>query len=217
MNGPLPELVFVGGATLQLYLDEATAEAPRVTDDVDCVIEAATTGDFYRFEARLREMGFSNCMDSGAPICRWWVGDVKVDFMPMDGAALGFTNHRYRPGLSRTVNKTLPSGRMVRVFSPADFIAIKMEAHADRGGDDLRLSQDFEDVVVLLGSPGVHDVFMVELPEDVRRFLSSAFSTVIRDPRFDEAISATLEARRRSPEKVQRTKALIMALAGESL
>jgi hypothetical protein len=142
------------------------------------------------------------------------VGDVKVDFMPMDGAVLGFTNPWYRQGLSRTVNKTLPSGHMVRVFSPADFIAIKMAAHEDRGGPDLRLSQDFEDVVVLLGSPEVRDGFTVEMADDIRVFLSSAFSKVVGDPRFDEAVSANLEARRRSPERVQRTKNLIMALVG---
>jgi hypothetical protein len=42
----LPEPVFVGGATLNLYLGETAFEEPRVTEDVDCVIEAATNLEY---------------------------------------------------------------------------------------------------------------------------------------------------------------------------
>jgi hypothetical protein len=215
LDAILPELVFVGGATLNLYLGEDAFEEPRVTDDVDCVIEAATTLEYYRFEARLRDMGFRNCTDSGDPICRWWVGDVKVDFMPLDAEALGFTNFWYRPGMARTIQRTLPSGRTIRLFSAADLVAIKMTAHADldRNGSDLRLNQDFEDVVVLLGSSEFCRGLVAEMPDDVGLFLSEAFSKVMRDPLFDEALSAALEASQRSSERVRQAKKCIADLA----
>ncbi|HTB22217.1 MAG TPA: hypothetical protein VK914_05890 [bacterium] len=140
---------------------------------------------------------------------------MKVDFMPLDAAALGFTNPWYRPGLARTIKKTLPSGRTIRLFSAPDPIAIKMLAHADleRNGHDLRLNQDFEDVVVLLGSSEFYQGLAAEMSHDVGLFLSEVFSRVMRDPQFDGAVSAALEARQRAQERGHRTKKWIMDLA----
>lgn len=45
--GPLKDkVVFVGGATIDLYLDAAAPEA-RATDDVDCVVEIGARSKFY--------------------------------------------------------------------------------------------------------------------------------------------------------------------------
>lgn len=92
----LGELVFVGGSVLPLYMgQDPGAEPPRTTEDVDCVIAAVTLREYHAFEDRLRSLGFKPCMEKGAPICRWWVGDTKVDFMPQNSDALGFTNPWY--------------------------------------------------------------------------------------------------------------------------
>src|ERR1022692_436812 len=65
------------------------------TDDVDCVVQATTTVDYYRVSDRLRALGFKVCLDKGAPICRWLVEDIIVDVMPTGESALGFRNRWY--------------------------------------------------------------------------------------------------------------------------
>lgn len=79
------EVVFVGGATIGLYGAEKTAPESRPTEDVDCIIELASYGDFMELEERLRSRGFRNDQESRIQI-RWlWSGYV-VDVMPTDNA-----------------------------------------------------------------------------------------------------------------------------------
>lgn len=54
--GPLlPEVVFVGGATIHLWLTEPAAPPARATDDVDVICDITTRLDYYKFGDRLRE------------------------------------------------------------------------------------------------------------------------------------------------------------------
>ena len=63
------DVVFIGGATVVLYLDKESPFEVRPTDDVDCVIELATRSQYYKLEEKLRERGFKNFVGSG-PLCR---------------------------------------------------------------------------------------------------------------------------------------------------
>ena len=40
------EVVFVGGTTTAFYIDDPAAPDARPTNDVDCIVELASTGDF---------------------------------------------------------------------------------------------------------------------------------------------------------------------------
>jgi hypothetical protein len=55
----LPEVVFVGGASVELWITDPAAPPVRPTKDVDVVVEVATRAVFYAFEAKLRKRGFS--------------------------------------------------------------------------------------------------------------------------------------------------------------
>ena len=66
----LPEVVFVGGATIGLWITDPAAPAPRPTKDVDLIVEVASRGGFYEFEERLRARGLREDAQSGV-ICRW--------------------------------------------------------------------------------------------------------------------------------------------------
>jgi len=69
----LDEVAFVGGATVALWLTDPAGPKPRVTKDVDVVVEVATRVAWYRFEERLRAHGLRN--DTSSPvICRWRAG-----------------------------------------------------------------------------------------------------------------------------------------------
>lgn len=92
--GPLVDgdVVFVGGATIALWnTDQATSDF-RPTDDVDVIVEVASRSEYYRFEDRLRELGFVN--DQGRVICRFRhpAEDLILDVMPTEATILGFEN-----------------------------------------------------------------------------------------------------------------------------
>jgi len=46
---------------------------------VDCVVDLATTADYYAFVERLRALGFCECTDESAPHCRLVYADIRVD------------------------------------------------------------------------------------------------------------------------------------------
>lgn len=77
------EVVFVGGATVGLWISDPVAPPVRATDDVDVVVEVTTRTEFYEFEAKLRAAGFGEDQTSGV-ICRWRHLDTGLilDAMP---------------------------------------------------------------------------------------------------------------------------------------
>jgi len=90
-----PEVVFVGGAVVELFVTDPAAPRPRFTDDVDVVVEITTRAEWYRLGERLRSRGFREDRREGAPICRWMLGNLTVDVMPEMESILGFTNRWY--------------------------------------------------------------------------------------------------------------------------
>ncbi len=55
------QVVFVGGATVNLYITAATSTPePCTSDDVDCLVEFAPLRAFHRLEKELRVLGFVN-------------------------------------------------------------------------------------------------------------------------------------------------------------
>src|SRR6266576_5044511 len=56
----LEEVVFVGGATIELWVTDPLAPPLRATADVDVIVEISTRRDYYRFEKRVRKLGFDN-------------------------------------------------------------------------------------------------------------------------------------------------------------
>jgi hypothetical protein len=101
------EVVFVGGATIVLWITDPAAPPPRPTKDVDVIVEVATRSGYYAFEDRLRAAGFR---DDKEVICRWRHPEQELilDAMPTDAALLGFENKWQRSTASGT---RLPSGR----------------------------------------------------------------------------------------------------------
>jgi len=143
------DMVFVGGSVAELYVDNPAASDIRPTLDVDCVIELSSRTAHAKLEEALRAKRFANDTSQGAPICRWIYQDIKVDIMPTDSNVLGFTNIWYDEGVDNKIIKTLPDGTEIFVFPPEYYLAAKFEAHRGRGGNDLRQSHDFEDIIYI--------------------------------------------------------------------
>ncbi len=147
--GPLlDELVLVGGCATAFLVSPPNDRALRVTDDVDYIIPAFSYAEYTDWENRLRHLGFAECREEGGVICRWMIGETRVDFMPVDG--LGFHNRWYGEAVREPESFTLESGLRVRVVNIPVFLATKFDAFGDRGGGDFFANSDIEDVITVL-------------------------------------------------------------------
>ena len=186
------DMVFVGGAVAELYASDPAASDIRPTLDVDCVIGISTRLEFYRLEENLRARGFTNDTSRGAPICRWIYKDIKVDVMPTDENILGFSNKWYVEGIENEIKKILPDGTEIFVFPPEYYVATKFEAHKGRGGNDLRQSHDFEDIIYILDNcPDLLKDIVIANPT-VKAYLKIEFKSLLQNKGLVEGIESAL-------------------------
>ncbi|MFZ5469591.1 MAG: hypothetical protein ACOZIN_09155 [Myxococcota bacterium] len=153
--GPdVANVVFLGATASALYPANSLTDI-RPTNDVDLLVRTSLA-EYYALMARLKERGFEECRDEGAPTCRRRLGDdLQVDVMVPDPEVLGFSNKWYPEAFDRAASYPLPSGRPIRAITPIYFLATKLEAFRSRGKGDFR-SKDIEDIVLMLdGNPDV--------------------------------------------------------------
>lgn len=140
---------FVGGATVSLYAQRETEEV-RPTDDVDVVVEIATYGAaFTKMTEQLLQLGFNPDVESKV-ICRYLYDGLVIDIMPVREDVFGFKNRWYEDGLNNDIDYEIDDQVTVKIFSAPYFIASKLEAFNDRGGNDGRTSSDFEDIIFVM-------------------------------------------------------------------
>ncbi len=189
--GELAERVaFVGGITTSVYADHEMMPEPRVTDDVDCVVEVATKGSMDEFEREMRKKGFQH---ADRPICRWKHGALTVDVVPTKGDRIyGFSNRWYEEAFEARERRTLPGGREINVFPLPYFIATKIEAYRDRGKGDFRGSHDFEDIVFVTAWASTVVASIKKSNASVKDSLIKSFAAFAADPLLDEGIQCTL-------------------------
>jgi hypothetical protein len=182
------EVVFVGGATVGLWAtDQATAEF-RPTDDVDVIVEVTSRSAYYRFEERLRALGFVNDDEDGV-ICRFRHGGHRLvlDAMPTDASILDFENRWQKEAFPHATTVALPSGRMIRAVPPAYLLATKLEAFGSRGKGDLLWSRDFEDVITLADRREELVEEVRAAPEELRVYIGAELGALLDHDDFDSA------------------------------
>jgi predicted nucleotidyltransferase len=187
----LGEVVFVGGATIGLWITDPAAPEPRPTKDVDLIVEVASRGSFYEFEERLRARGLREDAESGV-ICRWRHGELVLDVMPTDASILGFENHWQALAVPHAIERELPSGTRIAVVSPPFLVATKLEAFAGRGRDDYFGSRDFADVISLLDGRAELVEEVAASPRELRDYLASEFERHRAHPRFLDGVHGGL-------------------------
>ena len=165
-------VVFTGGATISLYLDDVSAPDIRPTDDVDCVVEITSRTEYYRFSELLRSLGLEESTEGGAPLCRWQYEDITIDVMPCDESVLGFSNRWYTPGMANSIPYQLPNGRVIQIFSVPYLLASKIEAFIGRGNRSFYFSADIEDIVAILDGCDRLEAEVQQADVEVRRFLA---------------------------------------------
>lgn len=108
-------VVFVGGATVALYADRPIFDV-RPTDDIDVIIEILNYRQRQNLEARLREIGFVNDINSGI-VCRFKIQGVTVDIMPTNDASIGFRNKWYPKGFESARIHSLDDGQIIKILT----------------------------------------------------------------------------------------------------
>jgi hypothetical protein len=214
--GPLlPELVFVGGATIHLWVTESTAPPVRATDDVDVICDVTTRTGYYRLGERLRARGLHESRDEPV-VCRWRHRDsgMAVDVMPVAEAVLGFTNDWYELAIQTATERKLPSGSVIRAAQPTAVSATKLAAWRGRGGGDMLASLDLHDVMALIdGRPALAGEFAGAEPQ-IRSFVVRELAALRDMPFYDYLLqSATSGYGTVAPDRTkllrQRVDALI--------
>jgi len=180
------DIVFVGGATIGLYLTDPAAPEPRFTFDVDVVTPVSSRPAYHDLEAKLRDAGHTP--DPNGPICRWLIRGVTVDLMPPDEEILGFSNRWYAGLVENAEALTLPDGTLIRHASAPYLIATKLEAFYGRGGGDYRFSHDLEDILIVLDGREELGGELRDAPDKVSDFIAKSFTSLLEDDDFRTAI-----------------------------
>jgi hypothetical protein len=197
------EVVFVGGATVELWITDPGAPPVRPTQDVDVIVEVTTRSAFHAFEAKLRQRRFLEDQESGV-ICRWRhdPSGLILDAMPARAEILGFENRWHAKALQHAVARELPSGATIRTVSPPYLLATKLQAFKGRGRSDFVGSRDFADIVALLDGRAELPGDVAASPADVRRYLSEEIRRLLDTPRLFDGLAAAMRPDAASQRRV---------------
>ena len=187
------QVVFVGGCVAQLYAEDPAATDIRPTMDVDCVVNLSSYPDYNHFCELLRARRFTNDTRPGAPFCRWTFEDEIIDVMPQESFAMGESNRWYKPGMAHKVVYEVSEGLFINILPAIYYIATKLEAISGRGGNDLRLSHDFEDFIYVLNyCPGLETALNETQDIALRDYLHDRCSKLLLRPNIREEVECAL-------------------------
>jgi hypothetical protein len=180
---------FVGGSVMELYVDDPAISKPRITVDVDVVIELLTRAAYDKLEEELRKRGFIN--DLSGPVCRMIYKGVKVDIMSTDASATGFTNPWYAEGFENSFS--VQAGKaIIKLFPVEYFIASKFAAYASRGKSNPIESYDLEDIIYVFdGRSNIKEDIDVA-KSTVRKYLTEQIKEMLENQHIKELISGHL-------------------------
>lgn len=175
------EVVFVGGSAAAFLITDEDIVTIRPTLDVDIIVEVMSLSEYYRFEKRLKKLGFAPVADG--PVCRFSVDGIIVDVMPDSEEILGFSNRWYRVAIDTADTYSLDDID-IRVVSVPLFLATKLEAHHGRSEGDYLGSHDMEDILAVVDGRPTLIKDCVAAPTGVRQYLRDEFARLLEDDEF---------------------------------
>lgn len=191
--GPLcDQVVFVGGCATGLLIDNPKLMDVRPTEDVDAIVEVASLAGYHQLAEQLVQRGFRQTMEHNTPPFRWFWNRMQLDLVPLDEKVLGFANPWYRAGYEASVSIALEDGLSLKHLSAPYFLATKFEAFKDRGGNDVFLSHDLEDIMTVVEGR-LNLVAEVEAAADlVRQHIARSVVGLLGLPAFANALPGLL-------------------------
>jgi predicted nucleotidyltransferase len=212
----LDRFVFLGGVVTELLITSAAAGSPRQTKDVDVVVNALNLGEYSEtLRERFLACGLVEDTSPGAPVCRWCLDDLIVDIMPTRGEILDFSCEWYQVAFDTAQPTMLPNGSMIRLVTPACFLATKLAAFGDRGRRDPMASHDLEDLVSVIDGRREIVADLAAAPRDLRTYVAERLSHFLARGDADVLLAAQLmpdsDSQDRLPFVVDRIRSLITA------
>jgi hypothetical protein len=190
----LEDIVFVGGSTICLYVNNARQNELRPTIDRDAIVNTKDYSEFHAFEMNVQKLGFER--DTKDRInCTWRFETIVVDFMPGNQIAGYINNKWYQAAMEHAEKLELNSGKTVKIISPIYLMATKLEAFHSRGKlkipeiFDGEANKDLEDIVHLIEG---RDVLLSELkraPLSVQAYVKSQLNKIIANPLSEDFIN----------------------------
>ncbi len=165
------DVVYVGGATVSLYVPSIQTVHTRPTDDVDVLVELTTYGAYSYLHDRLTLKGFRQSHEDEV-ICRFRLQGFIVDIMPTHDIGMGSSNRWYQDGFKASVWHEIKPELSIRILPSAYFLATKLEAYFSRGYQDPYASKDMEDIVFLIDYCSDLSVSISQSDYELRRYLA---------------------------------------------
>jgi predicted nucleotidyltransferase len=190
-------------------MTDQTRPVARSTQDVDVIVELASLPAYYGLQKELKARGFR---EDHEITCRWHIGNLQIDVIPTRDVGLGFENRWYPLAAQRATPQTLPSGAIIRVVTPALFIATKLEAFYGRGRGDYGASHDMEDIIsVVDGRPELaQEIALAD--KELRNYVIEEVDALLSTQEFVDSIAWHLpgdaQNQARLPEIIRRLRAI---------
>ncbi|GGK20703.1 hypothetical protein GCM10007962_13540 [Yeosuana aromativorans] len=182
------KMVFIGGAIISLYTDDPAAEEIRPTSDIDMTINLANYTEWAQMQERLSELNFYPD-PQGQSICSYKFQGIAIDIMPAEDSSIGISNKWYKPGFKFIQQIELPEGITINILPSPYFLATKLEAFKDRGGNDFYGSHDFEDIIYLLDNRTTIVEEILASAENVQLYIKQELKTIKNHPQADEILA----------------------------
>lgn len=184
------KVIYVGGATVSLYINDPGADDVRPTKDIDITIKVASILELENIRELLDKKGFKQSADLDV-ICRFKYDDILVDVMATKPIAWAPANRWFEKGFEN-LQKIDIDNMTIQIMPLSFFLASKFTAFEDRGGDP-RFSHDFEDITYILDNRMDWDeILLAEKDDDVKSFLFARLKLIKDSDKFQEAIIGNL-------------------------
>ena len=205
------EFAFLGGSVLTLLVTDKSADAIRVTKDIDIVMNIRTRKEYHAADSELELRGFRHDTREGAPICRWILDDVTVDVLPIREDVLGWKSRWFEESLA-TAETVQVGNNLVRIITPPYFVALKLEAFEERGHKDFLGSTDFEDVICLANGREslVNEIMNCD---NLRAGIAQKFREYLAHPELEDAVDGFVQTESDSEDRKRRIMQAFKALA----
>ncbi len=190
LNDLNDDVIYVGGATVSLYINDPAADDVRSTKDIDISLQILSIPQLEEIRQQLIGKGFSQSADLGV-ICRFKLENILVDVMSTKAIGWAPANPWFADGFEKR-EMALVDDHKIQIMPLPYFLASKFSAFGDRGGNDPRLSKDLEDITYILDNRTDWHTILAGSSAEVKNFLKSCFQDILESPKLQEAMRGFL-------------------------
>lgn len=139
---------------------------------------------------KLAEKGIKQTADLDV-ICRFRLDDILIDVMATHPIGWASANPWFGKGFENREQINI-EGVHIYIMPVPYFLVSKFTAHNDRGGNDARVSHDFEDIVYVLDNRTDWHEIVIQADVDVKEYLKQELQQILKSNNKQEAILGNL-------------------------